>query len=87
MIREITGEDVSKRLNEVKDYFIDKQKPNVFDPFSELCYYVINEKSFEDVCMMMEESGVLKPKDLSLFEFQSKLVYLQKKSEKIKSTI
>lgn len=87
MIRELMGDDVSKKIEYVKDYFIDKQKPSVFNPYEPDCYYVLNEKSFEEVCMMMEESGVTNPKDLTVLEFQSKINYLQKKSEKIKSTL
>ncbi|MEI8142828.1 MAG: hypothetical protein WCG90_08180 [Chitinophagia bacterium] len=87
MIRQALGEEVTKQIKAVENYFIEKQSPWVFNPYEENCILVVNDKTFEEVCAGMEDSGIMNPKDLSTFEFYSKIAYLNKKAEKINSKL
>ena len=87
MIRESLGENVKEQIKSVEDYFLDRQRPWVFNPFDEACVLVLNDKSFEEICSGMEESGIMSPKSLSTFEFYGKVAYLNKKAEKLNSKL
>lgn len=86
-IREALGEDVKGLIKAIEDYFVDKQKPWVFNPYEEDCILVINDKTFEEICAGMEDSGINNPKELTTFEFYSKIAYLNKKAEKLNSKL
>lgn len=45
---------------------------------------ILNEMdiSFENVCTALEEAGVNNPKKLTVFEFQSKIIYFESKKPK-----
>ncbi len=47
----------------------------------------MNDKQFEEVCHALEEGAVVNPRMLSVFEFQSKIIFLQKKAEKLNSKL
>ena len=86
-IKEALGEKVADQIKSVEDYFLSKQKPWVFNPYDDDCVLVINDKTFEEICSGMEESGVGNPKELTTFEFYSKIAYLNKKAEKLNSKL
>lgn len=79
----IKGAD--KSLGAVYEYFLEVNKPKVFNPFDERSVLINSEKEFEEVCYSMEESGVTDVKESTVFEFYSKLQYLERKAQKIKS--
>jgi hypothetical protein len=87
MNRQVLGEKVDQLLINIADYFLQLQKPHVFNPFDENCVLIQNEKSFEDVCNSMEDNGIQNVKSLTVFEFYGKLVFLEKKAEKLKSKL
>lgn len=75
------GEDVDKTLEIIYEYFISISKPKVFNPYSDECVLVENDKQFEEVCNSIQESG-LSVSDATVFEFYSKIKYLEKRSKK-----
>jgi hypothetical protein len=85
--RQALGEPVDQLLVNVADYFLRMQKPQVFNPFDENCILIQNDKSFEEVCNSMEDNGIQNVKSLTVFEFYSKLIFLEKKAEKMKSKL
>ena len=58
------------------------EMPRVLDPHNPENVIKASEESFEDVCTVMQENGVVNPKDLTEFEFYSKLRYYEKKHSK-----
>jgi hypothetical protein len=50
-----------------------------FDPYEAKNVLRVAELGFEDTVVVMEEQGISRPKDLSEFEFYSKLRFYEKK--------
>lgn len=46
---------------------------------------IAEEKDFEDLCNAMSDNGVQEVKQASVFEFYSKVQYLEKKIQGLKS--
>lgn len=68
-----------KEMDTVIKFFINRQKPYKFNPYDTDNILMIHEKQFEDLCCSMEENGVANPKELTEFEFYSRLKYYEKK--------
>lgn len=78
-LRKYLGEPVDDLLLAVTDYFITASTPKTFNPYDERCVLVQNDKQHEDLCNGIEESG-LNVRDATVFEFYSKVQYLEKRS-------
>ena len=78
---EETDENV-KKLDAIEVYFLNEQKPMRFNPYEKDNVLMSGENSFEDVCATMQENGITDPKNLTEYEFYSRLKYLQEKYKK-----
>lgn len=83
-IEKALGEKRDKDLEVVYDYFLSINKPKVFNPFDSRCVLTGSDLEFETVCLTMEESGVNNAKESTVFEFYSKIKYLESKAAKMK---
>lgn len=79
------GEPVDVLLKNVAEFFLEKQKPVIFDPNNEECALVNSDRAFEEVIASMEDNGVMNVKELTVFEFYSKIKYFEKKAEAMKA--
>lgn len=55
-----------------------------FNPYDEASVLINDEKEFEEVCNSMEDSGVKDVKSGSVFEFYTKIIYLENKARRLK---
>ena len=79
---EITEEGQS-RLAILEAYFLDLQKPKSFNPYDPKNILMEGEAHFEDVCASLNEAGIHDPKELSEYEFYSRLRYFDKKAKEM----
>ncbi len=72
-------EDPGKKeeLDEMELQLLDK--PMSFNPIDPANVLISAENSFEEVCATLQENGVNEPKQLTEFEFYSRLRYYEKK--------
>lgn len=77
----------AKALEEVYDYFLRRNTPLCFNPYDEKSILIHGEKEFEEMCNSMEDNGVENIKECTVFEFYSKVQYLEKKMQKLKSHV
>ncbi len=84
-IRKTLGEPVDETLAAIAEYFLERDKPNTFDPRDENCVTIEADKSFEEVCASMEDNGIQNVKSLSCYEWYAKIQYFEKKAEALKS--
>lgn len=86
-IKKALGEEVEKLLLAVANYFLDKQKPHIFNPYDDQCVLLTSDTAFEDVCNSMEDAGAQNIKSLTVFEFYSKIAFFEKKADQLKSKV
>jgi len=84
-VKKALGEEVDGLLNSVCEFFISRQKPTIFDPNSEESDLIGNDRHFEELAASMEDNGVNSPKNLTVFEFYSRIVYFEKKAKAIEA--
>lgn len=67
------------RLNKMQSFFVDLQKPQIFDPTNPDNILRKTEEMFEETVNTMEDQGHFDPKNLSEYSFYHKMIFLQKK--------
>ena len=77
-------DDLIRQMRVIAEYFLNQQKPLKFNPYEPDNILKNNDESFEEVCAVMEENGIDKPKQLSEFEFYSRLKYYKDKADQLK---
>lgn len=77
------SDESTQNLKAILAYFLDMQKPVKFKPQDPENVVMKNESSFEEVVAMMQENGVVNPKEMSEFEFYKRLQYYEKKFQKL----
>lgn len=83
-LRKYFDEEVSKELRIISEYFLNLNKPKVFNPYADDCILTENDKTFEEICNAMEESGFMSVRNVTVFEFYSKIAYLEKRAAKMR---
>ena len=68
------------------DYFMENSKPKIFNPHDPHNVTLEHEKSFENVCISLNENGI-DTKNVTIFEFYSRVEYFEKKYEKMKQNV
>lgn len=63
------------------DYFLESNKPKNFNPYQENDI-IRMEQEFESMCTALEENGITNAKDMTVYEFYSRVKYFEKKSKK-----
>lgn len=81
------NEKDAKALDAIYDYFLKRNTPLCFNPYDENSVLVHGEKEFEEICNSMEDSGIEGVKECTVFEFYSKVQFLEKKIQKMKSHV
>lgn len=74
-----------KLLDAIKssdEYLLTLMKPKDFDTNNYSSDINNIDSSFEKLCTTLEELGIHKPKELTLFEFESKILYFNEKNKK-----
>lgn len=56
--------------------------PRRFDPWDQDNIVMTAERNFEEMCTVLQENGIQQPKELTEFEFYSKMRYYEKKYKK-----
>jgi hypothetical protein len=80
---ELSGDPaLLKPLLQYREFFLDANKPKSFNPFNSENDLVQSDNVFESMCAALEESGVVNPSALTIFEFYSRVKYFDKKSKK-----
>lgn len=64
---------------------MNQSKPKCFNPFSEENFLIAEEREFEELCNAMSDNGVIEVKQSTVFEFYSKVHYLEKKIQSLKN--
>lgn len=83
--KELGEKNVDELYNRIIEYFLQKSKPHIFDPHDENCVVFMYDREIEELCISMEENGINNPKDLTVFEFYSRIRYYEKKAIELKS--
>lgn len=82
LIRQLINGEVDpgiyKMIRDVDEYQIGFITPKDFDQSSPDYFIKKMELSFEHLCTSMEELGIDKPQELSVFSFYSKIQYFKK---------
>jgi len=73
-----------KEVDVIDKYFLILSKPNDFNTANSDNIINTIDKSFEQLCASLEESGVQSPKKMTTFEFNQRVDYYQEKAKKIK---
>lgn len=74
-----------KYLDEITKHsiwFLDHNKPKSFNPYNKDNELIRHEQEFQSMCAALEENGVKDAKELTVFEFYSRISYYDKKSTK-----
>ena len=74
-------ETVLTELYKIRDYFLGSMTPKNFDPFDSGNDIIKHDKEFEAMCSSMEEAGMNEAKNLTVFEFYSRIEYFEKKNK------
>ena len=72
-----------KTILSIEQYLIDINPPESYS--NKEGALIRMDKSFENLCAHMEASGVKDPKSLSVYEFYSRVEFLEKKNNPKKS--
>lgn len=64
------------------EWFLDHNKPKNFNPYNKENELIRHEQEFQSMCAALEENGVKDAKELTVFEFYSRISYYDKKSSK-----
>jgi hypothetical protein len=78
MIMDPENSETYERMNEVCEFFLEQGKPRDLKDST-----IQNEKSFENMLSALQESGI-QTKDMTVFEFYSKIEYFENKYNKLK---
>lgn len=76
--------ETSEEINLIDRWQIEQSLPKNFDSTDPDNYIKRIELSLESLCTSMEELGVNRPQELTLFQFYTKLIYFEKKKLKQK---
>lgn len=72
-------------LNTICEFFLSRNLPLCFNPYDENSVLINGDKEFEEMCNSMEDSGVRAIKEGTVFEFYSKIQYLEKKVRRMEA--
>jgi hypothetical protein len=79
------GDDIlGKRLT---NFFIEANFPRCFNPFEEHNILIKEERNFEEICNSMEDNGVNNVRESTVFQFYSKVLYLEDKFRKLRTDV
>lgn len=68
----------------LEEFFLVQQKPLTFNPYAAENVIMEGERTFEAVCITMQEAGMHNAKEMTEYEFYSTILYFQKKYENMK---
>ena len=71
-----------KAIVDSDNYLLSLMKPKDFDTNNYGSDINRIDSSFEKLCTTLEELGIHKPKELTLYEFESKILYFNEKNKK-----
>lgn len=71
--------DYADRLNVLKEYFLNQNRPHKFNPYEADNILMTLEQTFEELVNTMQENGSIDPKSMTEFEWYSKIRFLDKK--------
>lgn len=67
----------------LEEFFLAQQAPLTFNPYNADNVVMAGERSFEQVCLNMQEAGLQSPKKMTEFEFYNAILFFQNKYEKM----
>jgi len=76
------AEKAAKIVKAADQYFIDLERPREFRLESPENEMKEMDVSFENLCASMEEAGVSHPNKLTVFQFNQRIEYFQKKKSR-----
>ena len=78
-LRELKGEFVDRALkDDVEEFFAKTMRPRYLMQ-NKMNEVIEMEKSFEQSCSVLQDNGIQNPKALNVFEFYSKIEFLETK--------
>jgi hypothetical protein len=72
-------ESLLQLIEDADDYLISQMAPKDYDENNTMSAINQMDKAFENLCSSLEEMGVSRPKELTVFEFESKIEYFKRK--------
>lgn len=81
MIREGRSPEIQELIKNVEDWQLSLMTPKNFDNNDVDNYIRRIELSFEALCASIEDLGVARPGELTIFQFYNKLLYFEKKKQ------
>jgi hypothetical protein len=78
-VHEGLSEEDSTKMDQLYDYFLERAKPQKFNPFEPDNVLTVSEMQFEEMIATMEDQGVSSAKRLTEFEFYTRIKFYQKK--------
>lgn len=82
LIKDGHNEDVRKAIMLIDQYRADMIAPKNLNEDNPDNYIKTIDISFENICTSMEELGIVNPRNLTVFQFNSKIAYFKKRKEK-----
>ncbi len=79
-------ESILEKVKSIDDWIIEQAEPKSFDPDDSKNVVSQLIESYEDLSANLEELGVKKPFELSVYKFYSRVRYYKKKHSKSKSS-
>lgn len=71
---------MQKDIDMIDRYLFDLYAPNEFNVKSKNNVLRDLDNTFQDICSTLEEAGVKEPKNLSVYEFNQRIIYFEKKN-------
>lgn len=84
LLQQIIDNKLNERneaVEKIDRYFAEQYKSQNFNGSSARNVFIDIDNSFEDVCFILENNGVQRPKEIPIYEFQRKLVLIKKRSK------
>lgn len=67
--------------NKILGYIIDMNPPQNLNGQDSQSIILKQQKSFANVCISLEKNGCIKPKEETMYDFYSRIVYYSKKKQ------
>lgn len=72
-------------LLKIREFFTESLRPKNFNPFDSNNDLLLHEKEFEAICSGMEEAGIQNAKNMTVFEFYSRVEHFEKRNKQSKN--
>lgn len=77
-------EDHSEELAEIEEWLMLQALPGIHTPNNPANEEIKQRRTFENLCVLMEDNGVGNPREQTVYSFYSRIVHLKNKNKSTK---